>query len=109
MSELPARELLPLPPRGRRYRAHRTVRLADVDPAGELRLDAIARYLQDVASDDALDAGLPNPFGWIVRRTLIRVDHAARLGERVDLTTYCTGSGRSWAERRWLDVPALET
>ena len=100
MSELPARELLPIPPSGRKFVAERSVRLGDVDPDGELRLDAIARYLQDVASDDALDAGLSNALGWVVRRTMIRIDHAANVNERVRLTTFCTGAGRSWAERR---------
>jgi acyl-ACP thioesterase len=96
---LPAAELLPPGP-GRRFAVSRTVRLGDVDPIGELRFDAIGRYLQDVASDDARDAGLPNALGWVVRRTLIRVTDPAVEGETVELTTYCTGAGRSWAERR---------
>lgn len=100
MSERPATELLPLPDRGRRFTGERVVRLADVDPRGELRLDAVARCLQDVASDDALDAGLPNALGWLVRRTMIRVARPGTLGERIALTTFCTGVGRSWAERR---------
>ena len=100
MSELPARELLPLPVAGRRYTARRTVRLGDVDLSGALRLDAVARYLQDVASDDAQSAALPNALGWVVRRTLVRVVEPAAAGEVVELTTFCTGAGRSWAERR---------
>jgi acyl-ACP thioesterase len=100
MSEPAARELLPAPASGRTFSAERMVRLADVDPDGELRFDAVARYLQDVASDDAFDAALSNAMGWVVRRTLIRVDHPAAVGERLRLTTFCTGSGRSWAERR---------
>lgn len=99
MSVAPATELLDWSV-GRRFTAARTVRLGDVDPAGELRLDSVARYLQDVASDDALDAGLPNALGWVVRRTLVRVTEPAVAGERVELATWCTGSGRSWAERR---------
>jgi acyl-ACP thioesterase len=98
--DLPATQLLPIPERGRTHTRERTVRLGDVDVRGELRLDAIARYLQDVATDDAVDAGLGNAMGWVVRRTLIRVDRPGHLNERVALTTYCTGSGRSWAERR---------
>ena len=100
MSARPATELLPAPGHGRRFGATRSVRLGDVDPAGELRLDAIARYLQDVASDDALDADLPNALAWVVRRTMVRIDRPAAIGESVDLTTFCTGAGRSWAERR---------
>ena len=97
---MPATELLPLPPAGRSFAASRTVRLGDVDAHGELRLDSIARYLQDVATDDAVDAGLANAMGWLVRRTMIRVEQPAVLNESVELTTWCTGSGRSWAERR---------
>jgi acyl-ACP thioesterase len=100
MIRRPAIELLPAPGRGRRFVADRVVRLGDVDPAGALRLDALGRYLQDVASDDALDAGLDNALGWVVRRTMIRVEEPAIGGEQVELTTFCTGSGRSWAERR---------
>ncbi|MCB0967647.1 MAG: hypothetical protein KDB37_12495 [Ilumatobacter sp.] len=100
MSELPATELLPLPAAGRTYTATRTVRLGDVDPNGDLRLDAVARYLQDVATDDAVDAGFSNAMGWLVRRSMIRVTRPAVLNEPIELTTYCTGFGRSWAERR---------
>jgi acyl-ACP thioesterase len=100
VSELPAVELLPVPASGRRFVAGRVVRLGDVDPAGQLRLDAIAAYLQDVASDDALDAAVGNPLAWLVRRTLIRVDVAPVANEQLTLTTFCTGWGRSWAERR---------
>jgi acyl-ACP thioesterase len=100
VADLPATLLLPPPSRGRTHTRERTVRLGDVDVAAELRLDSIARYLQDVATDDAIDAGLGNAMGWLVRRTMIRVTVPARLNERLTLTTYCTGSGRSWAERR---------
>lgn len=100
MTQAPATELLPASPDGRRFVADRVVRLGDVDASASMRLDAVGRYLQDVASDDALDATLPNAMGWVVRRTMIRTDQPARLGELVTLTTFCTGSGRSWAERR---------
>lgn len=96
----PATELLPLPDQGRRFSSTRPVRLSDVDPRLSVRLDATARYLQDVATDDANDCGLDNAFGWVVRRTMIEIRRPARMGERLDLTTFCTGSGRSWAERR---------
>ena len=94
-----ATELLEPTPGTRAFSAERLVRLGDVDPGGRLRLDATARLLQDVASDDATDAQLDAAWGWIVRRTLIEVRQAAVLDEEVELTTYCTGMGRSWAER----------
>src|SRR4029077_712129 len=56
----------------RRYRARRSVRLSDTDSNGRLRLDAIARFLQDVAADDILDAGwAPDDHIWVVRRTVL--------------------------------------
>ncbi len=100
MSVAPATELLPATEGGRRFSTSRIVRLGDVDVHGLARFDAIARYLQDVASDDALTARLPNAMGWVVRRTMIRIDAPSHLNETIELTTFCTGTGRSWAERR---------
>ena len=94
-----ASELVEPTPGTRSFQMERMVRLGDVDPRGRLRLDATARLLQDVASDDATDAELDGAWGWIVRRTLIEVRQAALLDEKVELKTYCTGMGRSWAER----------
>ena len=94
-----ATEILPPPANGRRFSAARVVRLGDVDPSGSLRLDSTARYLQDVATDDVVDSGLDQVSGWVVRRSMIVVRQVARLDERVELTTFCTGLGRSWAER----------
>lgn len=91
---------IPPPEHGRRFVGERAVRLGDVDPAGRLRLDAVARYLQDVANDDATDADLPNATGWVVRRTTIAVAERARFRERLMLTTFCSGFGAGWAERR---------
>jgi len=99
-ADLPAVELLPRPTSGRVVTRARTVRLGDVDERGRLRLDATARYLQDVATDDANEAALDDTFGWVVRRTLIDVRRAAVLDEPIELATFCSGTGRSWAERR---------
>ncbi len=58
------------------------------------------RYLQDVSSDDTDDAGLVDAEGWVVRRTVIEQRTPARLGEQVELATFCSGWGSRWAERR---------
>jgi acyl-ACP thioesterase len=99
-SAAPAVELLPCPPNGRIYSIDAAVRLGDVDRNGRMRLDATARFMQDVATDDASDAGLDRTYGWLVRRTLIEATQPARLGERLAVSTWCAGIGRSWAERR---------
>jgi acyl-ACP thioesterase len=92
--------LVPVPESGRIHRGYRRVRLGDVTPAGRLRLDATARYLQDVSNDDTRDAALPDEWAWVVRRTVIDVDTFPRLDEELVLATFCGGTGGRWAERR---------
>ena len=82
----------------RRYEATRTVRLGDAGLEGTLRLDALARFLQDVAADDAADVGLRSA-SWVVRRTSLHLAGRPRFGERISLTTFCGGLGSRWAER----------
>ncbi|MEO6987886.1 MAG: acyl-ACP thioesterase domain-containing protein [Aquihabitans sp.] len=93
-------EMVPLPERGRRFTAHRRVRWGDAGADRQLRLDATARYLQDVANDDTRDAGHDPMAPWLVRRTVIHVLEPMALGEMVSLTTFSGGHGRRWAERR---------
>ena len=100
MVHLPASKFVDRPTIGRVVTTTRPVRLGDVDTRARLRLDAVARYLQDIATDDATDAELDDAFGWVVRRTMIEVHRAAGLGEHLELATFCAGTGRSWAERR---------
>jgi len=85
---------------GRRYTASRQVRLSDVSPKGRLRLDAVARYLQDIAADDGHDALGDEADPWVVRRTTIAVEQFPVLREAVDVTTWASGAGGRWAERR---------
>jgi acyl-ACP thioesterase len=92
---LPARD-----PGARAYRQPRRPGFADCAPSGRVRLDALARWLQDVAYDDVEEAGLERVAVWVVRRTRLRVNRFPRVGERFELTTFCSGLGRMWAERR---------
>jgi acyl-ACP thioesterase len=73
---------------------------ADCAPSGRTRLDALARWLQDIAYADVEDAGLAQSAVWVVRRTRINVRRFPQFGERFKLTTFCSGLGRMWAERR---------
>jgi acyl-ACP thioesterase len=95
-----AADLLDRPAGGRVFTLDSRVRLGDVDRSGRLRLDATARFMQDAATDDATDVGLDRRFGWLVRRTLIDTRRPATLGEPIGVSTWCTGIGRAWAERR---------
>jgi acyl-ACP thioesterase len=84
----------------RRFRARRPIRLSDTDAHGRLRLDAIARYLQDVAADDVLDAGwAPDEHIWVVRRTELDVVEPFLDDTEVELTTWCGGTAASAALR----------
>lgn len=91
---------VPLPEQGRRVITHRSVRLGDVTPSGRVRLDAIARYLQDAANDDSTDADLPGRMAWVVRRTEMEIRTVPSFREDLELVTWCSGVGGRWAERR---------
>ncbi len=96
----PDPELVPPPTVGRIFRAGRGVRLGDVRPSGRVRLDALARYLQDVAADDIGDAGFADETRWVVRTTGFEIQWWPRYDDRVELATWCSGTGAAWAERR---------
>jgi acyl-ACP thioesterase len=94
-------ELVERPQVARVFVARRRVRLADADASGRLRLDAVARYLQDVASDDVEDAGWASrEHVWVVRRTVVDVVVPIGVDESVELATWCSGTGASVAARR---------
>ena len=94
-------KLVPEPRVGRVYRSQRTIRLADVAMDGRLRLDAMARYMQDIASDDVTDAGAEDELlTWVVRRTLIDVEQQFSADRSSSVATWASGSGSHWAARR---------
>jgi acyl-ACP thioesterase len=86
----------------RRFRSERTIGLSDVDAGGRLRLDVVARYLQDVASDDVTDVGRPpSRHFWVVRRTELEVVGPFRDDLRVELETWASGIAPTAAARRY--------
>lgn len=84
---------------GRAFVAPQRVRLGDVTQGGRLRLDAYARYLQDVAADDANEVHLPDDRGWILRRMTCDISRQPTIYEDLEITTRCSGVGGRWAER----------
>jgi acyl-ACP thioesterase len=95
-----AEDLIERAPGIRIFGQDRRPGFADCAPSGRMRLDALACWLQDVAYADVEDAGLHDVAVWVVRRTRIRVNRFPRFGERFSVTTFCSGIGRMWAERR---------
>src|SRR3954463_2445022 len=92
--------LVPIPRRGRVFEREMLPGLADAIGSGRVRLDAIARWLQDVAYGDVVDAGLAGRGAWVVRRARMRVERFPPFGEPVSVRTVCSAAGRVAAERR---------
>ena len=90
---------LPLPEAGRVFSRGYPIRHTDVTPGGRLRFDALARCLQNVAEDDVAEAGLREPYEWLVRRYAITIRGYPRRGQRLRLATFCSATGPRWAER----------
>jgi len=87
------------PAGGRAFTACRVVRGPDVSTDGRLRLDALARYLQEAAEGDLADAGWRGGYAWVVRRCAVDIGTYPRLGQRLEVRTFCSGIGPRWAER----------
>lgn len=92
--------LVPNPGIGRQFTVSQRVRVDAVARDGRLRFDGAARYVQDVAGDDSADSGLSLDVYWVARRTVIDIVRPVVFREVIDLTTFCSGIGRGWAERR---------
>jgi acyl-ACP thioesterase len=93
-------EIVGLSPVGRVFERPVHIGLADAAPDGRARMDAIARWMQDLAYADIEDAGVGDQSAWVVRRMRIRVERFPRFGERLDALTFCSGFSRLWGERR---------
>ena len=93
---------IPVPAIGRTFSATRRVRLADLDRNGRLRLDAVARFLQDAAIDDVQETGWGMPEHlWFLRRIRIDVLEPFVDDRGVELVTWCSGLAAIAAGRRW--------
>lgn len=105
MSEIvhdPPLQPLPEPPSAESgFSTSLTVRTGDVDPQLRLRLDSIARYLQDIATDNLEAAGhaRSDPY-WIVRRTVIDVVEPISWPATVHQQRWCSGLSTRWANMR---------
>ncbi len=83
------------------FSVERRIGLGAIDPVGIMRLDAIADFLQDVATEHDEAMNDPDHGIWVLRRLAIVITgRRPRYGERVRLRTFCGGLGSRWAERR---------
>ena len=94
--------LVPRPPSGRIFRVGYRIRLSDTDATGRLRLDAVARYLQDAAIDDAEETGWGAPEHlWVLRAVRIDVLTPFLADSVVDIATWGSSLSGIAAGRRW--------
>ncbi|MEU4344946.1 acyl-ACP thioesterase domain-containing protein [Nocardia sp. NPDC023852] len=94
--------VLPEPPtEGTPFETGWPVRVADTAPDQRLRLDAVARYLQDIGYEhlEAVEEGETHR-GWVVRRTVIDVLKPIEIGERVTLRRWCSALSNRWCNMR---------
>ncbi|WP_280462633.1 acyl-[acyl-carrier-protein] thioesterase [Nocardia carnea] len=93
--------LAPLPQEGMGFVSAWPVRAGDVDPYNRVRLDGIARYLQDIAwehlQQSILEQTDPN---WIIRRTVIDVIRPVRWPDTVHLLRWCSSMSTRWSNMR---------
>lgn len=77
------------------------VRTGDVDQEMRVRLDAVARYLQDIANDniEATEFHATDPF-WIVRRTIIDVIRPISWPATVTAQRWCGALSTRWTNMR---------
>ena len=74
----------------------------DMDAQGRVRLDAVARFLQDIAIDDVQETGWGMPEHlWFVRRIRLEVREPLLHDRELELVTWCSGVASIAAGRRW--------
>jgi acyl-ACP thioesterase len=94
--------LVPQPTTGRTFRVSYKVRLADADATGRLRLDSVARFLQDAAIDDVGETGWGAPEHlWVLRSVRIDVLEPCLADSSVDIVTWGSSFSTLAAGRRW--------
>ncbi|GAB3129445.1 hypothetical protein GCM10027289_11930 [Tsukamurella serpentis] len=94
-------EFLQSEPPGPSFERTWPVRTGDVNPERRVRLDGIARYLQDMANDEMFHRGFDatDPY-WLVRRTIIDVHRPLTWPADVTLLRWCESTSSRWCNMR---------
>ncbi len=93
---------MPIPASGRTFRTRYRIRLSDLDETGRLRLDSVARFLQDAATDDVEETGWGAPEHlWVIRSVRIEVLEPPVADRAVDVVTWGSSFSALAAGRRW--------
>ncbi|MEV0297544.1 acyl-ACP thioesterase domain-containing protein [Nocardia sp. NPDC050710] len=83
------------------YRGRYRVRTSDVDESMRLRLDGVARLVQNVSEDMIADSSFfdSDPF-WVLRRTIIDVIDPVSWPGTVEVQRWCTATSTRWVNMR---------
>jgi len=95
------RPLSPRPATGYVYRTSWPVMTGDVDEHLALRLDGVARYIQEAGAENLVDAGEAEQHPhWIVNRTVIDVKEPVGFPNTVALSRWCSALSTRWCTMR---------
>lgn len=77
------------------------LRVGDIDNAGRLRLDAAARHIQDIGTDQLRELGYQDTHPlWIVRRTMVDLIRPIEWQDMLRMRRWCSGTSNRWCEMR---------
>ncbi|MGD9621435.1 MAG: acyl-[acyl-carrier-protein] thioesterase [Mycolicibacterium sp.] len=95
------RRLRPMPTSGYIYRTSWPVATGDLDGELHLRLDGVARYIQDVGAQNLVDAGEAEDHPhWLVQRTVIDVIEPIEFPNDVSFSRWCSALSSRWCTMR---------
>jgi acyl-ACP thioesterase len=90
-----------LPATGYVYRTSWPVATGDLDGNLHLRLDGVARYIQEVGAENLVDAGEAEDHPhWLVQRTVIDVIEPIEFPNDVSFSRWCSALSSRWCTMR---------
>ncbi|OBK27633.1 hypothetical protein A5634_22475 [Mycobacterium asiaticum] len=93
--------LAPVPDEGYVYQTGWRLATSDIDEHRRLRLDGVARYIQEVGAEHLADAGLAEVHPhWIVLRTVIDVIEPIEIPSDITFRRWCAGLSSRWCNMR---------
>jgi len=97
-------------PRAELFETTYRIRASDAGADGRVRLDALARYLQDIAADmiEASAFAVTDPF-WILRRVILDVHRPISSPGDVRVNRWCNATSTRWVTMRQTITGVPET
>jgi acyl-ACP thioesterase len=93
--------LSPRPDTGYVYRTAWPLATGDMDEHLQLRLDGVARYIQEVGAENLVDAGEADAHPhWIVNRTVIDVIDPIEWPNEITFSRWCSALSSRWCTMR---------